>query len=479
MKPQARRHATQALAAVALASAAALVSSCVHPVGPDHRKPNVSAVVPTQWSWQPAQPMDHVPKGAWWRVFNDPVLDDLEARALQSSPGLQAALARVQQARARARASAVDLFPDARLRSGFERQRTSGNLPTPIPVNILPATFDGTSIGFDLSYELDLWGKVRRMVESSRAEAAATDAEFNNLSLSLSADVAAQYFAIRSLDAEVAAHRAMLRLRDEGVGIAQQRLAAGVITEAVAQRARSERAAAAAALADATRAREEAAANLAFLCGQAAGAVVLPEAPMHERPPAAIPAGLPAHLLERRPDVAAAERMVAARNAEIGVAMAAYFPSIRLTGSGGQLSRDIDSLFSADSRTWSVGPSVSLPLTGYALAGARVRHAKAGQEEAVARYRQAVLGAIRDVEASLAQVRRRAEQADALANAADQAAAAAALARQRLDAGITSRSEWIEAEHACHESALRRVQAVALQHVAAVRLVKALGGGWE
>lgn len=479
MTPRARRNPSRALAAAALAAVAALLPSCVRPVGPNHRKPDVSAVVPAQWSWRPARPMDHVPKGAWWRVFHDPVLDDLEARALGSSPGLQAALARVQQARARARASAVDLFPDARLRSGLERQRTSGNLPTPIPVNIPPATFDGASIGFDLSYEIDLWGKVRRMVESSRAAAAATDAEFNNLSLSLSADVAAQYFAIRSLDAEVVAHRAMLRLREEGLALAQQRLAAGVVTEAVAHRARAERAAAAAALADATRAREEAAATLAFLCGEAAGAVVLSEAPMHDRPPAAIPAGLPADLLERRPDVAAAERMVAARNAEIGVAVAGYFPSIRITGSGGQLSRDIDSLFSADSRTWSIGPSVSLPVTGYALSGARVRHAKAVREEAVAQYRQAVLGAVRDVEVSLAQVRRRAEQADALGNAAEQAAAAATLARQRLDAGVTSRSEWIEAEHARLEATLRRVQSVALQHVAAVRLVKSLGGGWE
>jgi len=479
MKPPARRHAAKALAAAALAAVAALLPSCIRPVGPNHRKPDVAAVVPPQWSWQPARPMDHVPKGAWWRVFKDPVLDDLEGRALGSSPGLQAGLARVQQARARARASTVELFPDARLRSGFERQRTSGNLPTPIPVTIPPATFDGVTLGFDLSYEIDLWGKVRRMVESSRAEAAATDAEFNNLALSLSADVAAQYFAIRSLDAEVVASRHMLRLREEGLVLAQQRLAAGVVTEAFAHRARAERAAAAAALADATRAREEAAATLAFLCGETAGAVVLPESPMHDRPPAAIPAGLPADLLERRPDVAAAERRVAARNAEVGVAVAGYFPSIRLTGSGGQLSRDIDSLFSADSRTWSIGPSVSLPLTGYALAGARVRHAKAVREEAVAQYRLAVLGAVRDVEASLAQVRRRAEQAEALADAADQVGAAAALARQRLDAGITSRSEWIEAEHARHESALRRIQAVTLQHVAAVRLVKALGGGWE
>jgi multidrug efflux system outer membrane protein len=188
---------------------------------------------------------------------------------------------------------------------------------------------------------------------------------------------------------------------------------------------------------------------------------------------------VPASVLERRPDIAAAERLVASRNAEIGVAVAGYFPSVRLTGSGGQLSRDIDSLFSADSRTWSIGPSISLPLTGYALTGARVRHAKAVREEAIAQYRQAVLGAFRDVETSLAQVRRRAEQAEALGQAAAQAAAAAALARHRLDAGIVSRTEWIEAEHARHDADLRRLQSVAMQHVATVRLIKALGGGWD
>jgi len=468
-----------ALRLVALAALAAASSSCIRPVGPNPRAPDVSALVPAQWSWRPATPMDHVPKGTWWRIFDDPVLDDLQARAIKASPGLHAALARVQQARARARASAVEFFPDARFRSGFERQRTSGNLPTPIPVGIPPATFDGASIGFDLSYEIDLWGKVRRMVESSRAAAAATDAEFNNLSLSLSADVAAQYFATRSLDAEVSALRVMLRLRGEAMDLAQQRLAAGLVTESVASRARAERAAAAAALADATRAREESAATLAFLCGETAGAVVLPESPLDGRPPALVPAGLPADLLERRPDIAAAERLVASRNAEIGVAVAGYFPNVRLTGSGGQLSRDIDSLFSADSRTWSIGPSISLPLTGYALTGARVRHAKAVREEAIAQYRQAVLGAFRDVETSLAQVRRRAEQAEALGQAAAQAAAAAALARHRLDAGIVSRTEWIEAEHARHDADLRRLQSVAMQHVATVRLIKALGGGWD
>ena len=362
---------------------------------------------------------------------------------------------------------------------GFDRQRTSGNLPTPIPVNIPPATFDGATLGFDLSYELDLWGKVRRMVESSRAVAAATDAEYHNVVLSLAADVAAQYFAVRSIDAEVGAMRSIVTLRTEADALAAQRLKAGVTTEAEASRARSELAASRAAMADATRAREEAVATLALICGKPAGSFVLPEATLPSRPPATVPAGLPADLLERRPDIAAAERLVASRNADVGVAVAGYFPSIRLTGSAGQLSRDVDSLFSADSRTWSLGPSVSLPITGYALTGARVRHAKAQREEAIAQYRQAVLAAIRDVEASLAQVRRRAEQAEAMAEAASVTAAAARLALQRADAGVANRSEWLEAERARLEVSIRHSQVLAMQHLAAVRMVKALGGGWE
>ena len=474
MKPRIRPVDRAALLAGLL-----VLSSCVSPVGPDHRRPDVSDVVPVQWSWQPARPMDHAPKGAWWRMFDDPVLDDLESQALQGSPGLRAALARVQQARARARASVVDWFPDARLRSGFERQRTSGNLPTPIPVNIPPATFDGASLGLDLSYEIDLWGKVRRMVESSRAAAAATDAEYNNLVLTLTADVAAQYFALRSIEAELAARRSIVVLREEAVDLARQRLAAGVVTRAESIRPESELAAARAELADAARAREEALATLALVCGKSAGAFVVPPGSLPARPPASLPPGLPADLLERRPDIAAAERLVASRNADIGVAVAGYFPSIRLTGSAGQLSRDVDSLFSADSRTWSIGPSVSLPLTGYALTGARVRYAKAQREEAVAQYRQAVLAALRDVEVSLAQVHRRAEQAEAMAEVAAHAATASELARGRAEAGVTGRSEWIESEHARLTASLRHVQVVALQHLAAVRMVKALGGGWE
>ena len=453
--------------------------SCVAPVGPDHQRPDVTDVVPAQWSWQPARPMDHAPKGAWWRMFKEPALDDLESQALQASPGLRAALARVQQARARARASAVDWFPDARLRSGLERQRTSGNLPTPIPVNIPPATFDGASVGFDLTYELDLWGKVRRMVESARAAAAATDAEYNNLVLTLTTDVAAQYFALRSVESELEARRTIVALREEAVGLARQRVAAGIVSGTESIRQESELASARAEWVDATRAREEAWATLALLCGKSVGALEVPPGPVPVRPPVSIPAGLPADLLERRPDIAAAERLVASRNADIGVAAAGYYPSIRLTGSAGQLSRDMDSLFSADSRTWSLGPSVSLPLTGYALTGARVRHAKAQREEAIAQYRQAVLSALKDVEVSLAQVHRRAEQAGVMAEVAAQAAAAAALARSRADAGITGRLEWIESEQLRITASLRHVQVVALQHLAAVRMVKALGGGWE
>lgn len=454
------------------------LASCVSPIGRDHQPPDVSAITPGSYTWQPAQPVDHLPKGEWWKAFNDPELDALETRARAGSPTVQAAVARVEQGRARARASKVDFFPDIRFHPAFDRQRTSGNLPTPVPVSIPAAQINSFSVPLDLSYEIDLWGKVRRTVESARNTAAASAADYNQVLLTLSADVAAQHFTRRALDTEIAALRRTLALREGQLRLLEQRAAAGTIAQTDVFRARTELSNTRSDLADATRLREEAAAALALLCGEPAGRLPLTESPLGTNAPPTVPPGLPAQLLERRPDIAAAERLVAARNADIGVAKAAYFPSLRLTGNAGFLSSDVDSLFSVDSRTWSIGPSLTLPVTGYAVIGARVRNARAAHAEATAQYRQAVLGAIRDVETSLAQVRYRAEQSAALAESLASARQAEDLIRQRYDRGLVSQVELLDAERTRLLVELRHAQILAQQHIASVRLIKSLGGAW-
>ncbi len=458
---------------------ALLLTSCVSPVGPDYQKPDVTDVMPAKWSWQTANPRDELSKGEWWRIFQDDALNALQNRAREANPTVQAAIASVEQARANARSAAADFFPSIRLQPAMRRERTSGNLPSPVPVAIPSVHINSMSLPLDLSYEIDLWGKVRRSLESARASAVATVADYNHLLLTLTADVAVQYFMLRTLDSELATLRRTIELHQTSIDLMEQRFRAGTISETELSRARIELSNARADLPNIERLRQETANTLALLCGEPAGKTAFPEHPLGTNAPVIVPAGLPADLLERRPDIASAERRVAARNADIGVMTANYFPSVRLTGQAGYLSRDVDSLLSADSRTWSFGPSVSLPLSGYGLIGARVRLARAVREETIANYRQTVLTAIKDVETSLAQIRYRAEQSTALGASLIHATTTTDLTRQRYEQGVVSQSELLDAERARLQVELTCTQVLAQQHIASIRLIKALGGGWQ
>lgn len=446
-------------------------------VGPDYKKPDTADITPATWRWQPGAPRDAAPKGDWWKVFHDSELDRLEALALADNQNLRAAYARIQQSRANARAAATDWFPSITANSRNKRERTSGHLPTPVPVKIPSAQINTYSQTLDLSYELDLWGKVRRSFESARAQAESSAADFNNVLLTLTGDVAATYFQLRALDADLASLRRTIALREKSLGLIQQRFNAGTIQEADVARSKTEVASAKAELADIKRQRQEASDNLSLLCGVPATNFTLAERPLRGSPPT-IPAGLPANVLERRPDVAAAERLVAARNADIGVATAAYFPAISLTGQGGYLSKDTGSLFTADSRVWSIGPSISLPVTGFALIRANVRKKREAREEAIASYRQTVLAALKDVESTLAQTRYRAEQSAAQNEALAAAAQAAELTRARYDSGTVGYLEFLDAERTRLQTERQANQVTAQRFIATVRLVKAMGGGW-
>lgn len=458
-----------------LLPATLLLSGCLS--GPDYVKPELEQVTPAQWRWQPAVPRDELPKGDWWKVFHDPELTRLEERALAENQGLKAAVARVEQARAASLGTAADFFPDIRIKSNTKRERTSGNLPTPVPVNIPSAHINSFRDVFDLSYEIDFWGKVRRTFESARAQSQASIADYHGVMLTLTSDVAASYFLLRAYDAELAALRQTNELREQSLRIIEQRSKAGTIPEVDVARARAELATGRAELADVKRLRQETSDVLAILCGQSASSFEIRERPISGEPPR-VPAGLPAEVIERRPDVAAAERLVAARNAEIGVATSYYFPSIKLTGDAGFLSKETGSLFSADSKVWSIGPEVSLPVTGYFLIGARVRQAKAAREEAVATYRQAVLAAVKDVETSLTQIRSRQDQAVAMDEALDAAAQSTKLVRSLYESGSLSYLELLDAERTLLQIQRQGAQVRAQRFIASVKLVKAMGGGW-
>ncbi|HYC48957.1 MAG TPA: efflux transporter outer membrane subunit [Burkholderiales bacterium] len=464
------------MAALRTLTALALLLLAACTVGPEYRKPDVGDLVPQDWRWKIAAPRDAAPKGEWWKVFGDPVLDALQAQAVAANPGLRAAVARVEQARAIAAGARAQAFPQAAFAPSVKRERTSGNLPTPVPFPVPSAHIDTFSLPFDVSYEIDLWGRVRRMIESAQAEAQASAADYEHVLLTLTADVAINFALARTIDAEAAAIRHTVRVRQDSLRLLEERYAAGVITGTGVAQARALLASAEADLADLQRQHAEVRHALALLCGRAPGDFELPRGPAPRH--VAIPAALPSTLLERRPDIARAERALAARNAQIGVARAAYFPSVQLVGQGGLLSDTAGALFSADSRVWSIGPRVSLPLFTAGRTAADVQRAESAYDEALAAYRLTVLAALREVEDALAAIVLRGEQASAGAQALRSAREVVTLAQARYDAGTANYLEVADAERTVLAEERRISQLEGQRLAAVVRLIKALGGGW-
>ena len=353
--------------------------------------------------------------------------------------------ARVDEARAAARVSWSQIFPQVGLDPSFERQRTSGNLPTPIPIPIPSANVDTFSVPFNMSYEVDLWGRIRRSIEAARAEAQASVADYQNVLLTLTADIAHNYFLLRALDAELVTLRRTIELRSQSVDILNARNLAGSTPEVDVDRGRTQLASARADLADLARQRAETLNAIALLCGKPVSTFEIAELPLAASPPV-IPPGLPSTLLERRPDIARAERTLAAKSTQIGVAKAAYFPALSLTGQAGYLSNTASALFSGASTVWSIEPDLTLPLFNAGRTSAQVRQAEATYREFLAEYRQTVLTAFKEVEDSLAQATFLGEQAAARTEALASSRRMTKLARVRYEAGETSYLDVVDAE---------------------------------
>jgi multidrug efflux system outer membrane protein len=355
-------------------------------IGPDYKRPTNS--VPANFkaaelgAWKEGRPLDNVPKGNWWAVFGDGALDELESQATQANQDLKAAVARVDQSRSTARIARSELLPSVNADPSYTRQRYSPN-QEPSFGSITATTL---SAPLDLSYEIDLWGRVRRSFESARADATGSIAAYHNILLALQSDVAQDYFLLRSLDAEIVSVTSTLALRHEQVQLVRSRFEGGIGNELDIARAETELATTDADAASLAKRRAELENALAILVGANPSnfrlAALQGSTNWNPLPPA-IPAGLPADLLERRPDVAEAERQLASANAKIGVAKAAFFPVVRLTGSGGFVSGDIDSLFKWESRVWSLGPSLSLPIFAGGRNRADYKRTQAAYQEAV------------------------------------------------------------------------------------------------
>ena len=458
-----------------------LATSAIAQVGPNYERPET--VTPPNYKsavqWREARPLDSLPKGAWWRVFGDAKLNDLMERATAHNQTLKAAVARFDQARAGTGIARAAFFPTADVNSAFTTQRTSPNMPSAFPLHGLHYVGPSYNVPLDFSWELDLWGKIRRQAESARADAAAAASVMQNVLLGMQADVATNYFRIRALDGELQTVREAVGWRRQALDIARARVKAGAGSELEQAQAETEVATAEAEVSALQNQRDQLENAIALITGTNPSAFRFGGNPSLLPTPPSIPTGVPTDLLERRPDVAATERTLASTTAQIGVTKAKFFPSIKLTGRGGYLSGDVDKLFEANSLNWNVGPSISVPVFAGGKNRALMERALAAHDEALANYRQAILASFSDVENALAALRNLSTQTEAQHRARASAQEAAKIAHARYEAGTSPYLDVIEAnrsllltERACATLAGQRL-------IASVSLVKALGGGWD
>jgi multidrug efflux system outer membrane protein len=451
-------------------------------VGPNYHQP-APVALPMDWHWKKAEPRDDLAKGLWWELFHDPELNQLEEQAISQNQDLKQAVARVDEARARARLSGAEFFPSLTLQPSYTRTQVTTDNPQfakiPIP-GILNRyePYNSFSVPLDLSYEIDIWGRVRRTFEAAQAQAQASVADYQNVLLTLNSDVAVEYLTLREYDSEIQILSDTVKARAESLRINKVRLQAGRATSVDVAQAQTDLTNAEAQLAAVQQSRAETGDALAVLCGTYASNLQIPPNPLTLVPPE-IPAGLPASLLERRPDVAEAERAMAARNAQIGVAYAAFFPSVTLTGQGGVLSARATDLFRWENTIWSIGPSISLPIFDGGQNNSNLQIARAQYNQAVASYRATVLGSVKDVEDALADLRFLATETEALRQSVLSARQATDLQQQRFRVGETNYTDVIVADETRLATERNDAQVRGQQMYATVRLIKALGGGWD
>lgn len=411
--------------------------------------------------------------GRWWTVFGDPVLDDLVHRADERNTSIQVAAARLLQARALFQQSNAERMPQAGVAAGV--QRADGLTFTNLPPGH-PRAFH--SAAANASWEADLFGKLRRSSEAASFDAQAREALLRNARLLIEADVAQSYLALRALDEERRIVRQTVDAYRGTLDLTERRYRAGDVAELDVARATTQVAATQADALALDRRRAQLEHAVAVLVGEMPSAFSIEEAPLDAALPG-IPAGLPADVLARRPDVAAAQATMLAAQARVGVAKAAWFPDIALTGAGGVASTAASELFKYSARAWSVGLLASLPVFDGGRREAGVKFAGGDMDAAVAQYREQVLVAVRDVEDQLSSLRLLERQAEAQGRAVEAASRATALSDRRWREGLVSQLDLLDAQRS--ELADRRaaVEVKGAQYQATVGLVRALGGGWE
>jgi outer membrane protein, multidrug efflux system len=464
-------------------------SACT--VGPRYSRPAAPAPAPDAWKtqppWEQAAPKDSIPKGAWWQIFHDPALDGYEQQLLQANQSLVAARDRLDQARSLARVATADFFPQLSADPSAVRERGSGNRPlngaaptifNGVTQTVPPYTQNVFTIPFAINYEVDLFGRVRHNVEAANASLQSTAADLQNVQLVLTAELAADYFTLRELDAEYRVVQESVGYQRKGLDLVNNRHNGGVASglEVAQQAALLDSTVSQLSLVQQSRAQYEHA--IAVLLGQPASSFNLANAPLKAVPPP-IPLGVPSDVLERRPDIATAERQMAYQNAEVGIARSAFYPHITLSGAGGWQSTDVTQLLNAPSLFWSLGADALQPIFEGGRNRANLAAARAAYEQSVANYRQSVLTAFQEVEDGISNLSTLSQALTTQSAAVEDARRALEIANNRYVGGVTDYLDVITAQTTLLTSERLETQLLGQQMVSAVYLVKALGGGWD
>jgi NodT family efflux transporter outer membrane factor (OMF) lipoprotein len=459
-----------------------LLASCT--VGPKYTKPTVPAAPnyseqpPSTYKevagWTQAQPGDAVIRGKWWELFEDPELNALEEQVEPANQTIKVAEANFRQARASIQYNRSFLYPTVSAGAGISHNRVSGNSPTGIPGN----AYASFNLPISVSYDADLWGRVRRSIAASREQFQASAADLENVKLELQTELAVDYFEARSLDAQKQLLDDTVVAYQKALQLTQNRYNGGVASKAEVAQAQTQLNQTEAQDIDIGVARAEFQHAIAVLIGKVPEDYSLPPMPLKRQPPA-IPVSVPSMLLERRPDLAAAERQVAAANEQIGIARSAFFPDLLISATGGFQSGSIVNWFTWPSRYWAVGPQVLQTVFDAGRRRAQLETAEAGYDATVANYRQIALSAFQEVEDNLSSLRILEEESAKQQEATAAAENSLQLSLNRYKGGLVTYLEVITAQSIALSNERTEVDLLRRRMDASVQLIKALGGGWD
>jgi NodT family efflux transporter outer membrane factor (OMF) lipoprotein len=469
------------LVAAIIAGAATLLSACT--LGPNYARPEIEAPAAYKEAqdWKTAQPRETEPRGPWWTVFNDPQLDALLGQVEVSNQTIKAAEARVREARALTQQAQAAYFPIVTANASATRgggRATIGGSTDVSGGGVGGAVRNSYNVSLDVNWEIDLWGRVRRTVEAGEATAQASVADLEAAKLSAQAQLAEDYFLLRAQDAQIRLLNDTVDAYQKSLQLTRNQYAVGVAARADVAQAETQLKSTQAQALDAGVQRAQLEHAIAVLLGKApANFSIAPEAVATTFPP--IPLGLPSELLERRPDIAAAERRTAAANAQVGVAEAAFFPSVTLSATGGFQSSVLSQLFTLPSRYWSLGPALAATIFDAGLRRAQTAQAMATYDENVANYRQTVLAGFQEVEDNLAALRILEQEAAVQDEAVKSARESLTITLNQYRAGTANYLAVVVAQAVALSNERTALTILGRRLTASVTLIKALGGGWD